>query len=454
MPTRFRLTVALFIPLGLMIALLAITARVPMSSAGPQPAHAQSNSERPAANTSGTGNVDPGFGPTLFAVTLPDDGSLGGLPPTMSLHTRLDSARHLYIASGGPNDLQKLQNAGISAVLLDTSTSGQRYYLVDGQLAQTSDLLPVGARLLYDAGEIQLVSTSEEHEQRLVETLTNQGIQLSLVTAAPLRFADANAVQAASFKRIDVADPFIHGLLAQLNTADLAAIIGDLSGETAVSIGDSTLVIDTRYTLSSRIDESEQYIIQVYEQMGIAADYVDWSYGSYSGRNIVADLKGVLHPERIWLIGGHFDSNSEHPYSNAPGADDNASGSAATLLIAAILKQADLADTVRFVHFSGEEQGQWGSKQYVPTLAGGDEEIMGYIDVDMIGWDGNGDRVAELHTGIGDGSNLLGTAIIEAGAAYSLGLTFERKTTSASRFSDHSAFWDGGYPAVLAIENF
>ena len=62
-----------------------------------------------------------------------------------------------------------------------------------------------------------------------------------------------------------------------------------------------------------------------------------------------------------------------------------------------------------------------------------------------------GGRIAHRHREV---SNQLGTAIIEAGTAYSLGLSFERKTTSASRFSDHSPFWDGGYPAVLAIENF
>ncbi len=448
---RFRSAAALFISLGLMIALLTITERILSFNAGPQSVHAQADSSR---STTMASAADPGFGPALFAVSLPDDESLSKLPPTMSLHTPLDRARNLYIASGGPDDLQILRDVGLSAVLLDASTDGQRYYLVDGQLAQISGLLSAGRKLLYDSDDTLLVSTGEAYEQTLVETLTKQGMRLSLVTADPLRFADSATIQAASFKPIDVADPFIDGLLTQLNTADLAAIIGDLSGENEVTIDGSTLVIDTRYTLSSRIDEPERYIFQAYAQMGIDAEYVDWSYGSFSGRNIVADLKGVVNPDRVWLIGGHFDSNSEIPYSSAPGADDNASGTAATLSIAAVLKQADLADTVRLIHFSGEEQGQWGSKQYVPALAGANEEIVGYIDIDMIGWDGNGDNVAELHTGTGEVSNLLGTAIIEAGTAYSLGLSFERKTTSASRFSDHSPFWDGGYPAVLAIENF
>ena len=454
MQPRFRLTLALAVPLALLIALLAIADPAPMTSARPLSIVAQAMVERSESSPTESIPTDAGFGPALFLVPVPDDQTLSALPPTLILHTPLDAEHTLFIASGGPADLRSMQDAGIDAILLDAQTAGRRYYLVDAQPDQVRSEDLAGGEIRYDAGATLLIGTSQANERTMVETLTNRSIRISLVTADPFRFADAEIVSAASFEQIGEADPLIAGLLSQLNTADLAKIIGELSGETAAAIGDSTVIIDTRYTFSSRIDESEQYIFHAYEQMGIAAHYANWTYGSYSGRNVVAELKGVLHPERVWLIGGHFDSNSEIPYSRAPGADDNASGSASTLLIAAILNQVDLADTVRFVHFSGEEQGQWGSKHYVPTLAGNGEQIMGFFDLDMIGWDGNGDGVAELHTGTGEASNLLGTAMIDAGAAYSLGLSFERKTTSASRFSDHSPFWDGGYPAILAIENF
>ena len=250
---RFRSAAALFISLGLMIALLTITERILSFNAGPQSVHAQADSSR---STTMASAADPGFGPALFAVTLPDDESLSKLPPTMSLHTPLDRARNLYIASGGPDDLQILRDVGLSAVLLDASTDGQRYYLVDGQLAQTGDLLSAGGRLLYEADDTLLVSISDEHEQSLVETLTNQGIQLSLVTADPLRFADADAIRSASFKRIETADPFITGLLTQLNTADLATIIGDLSGDawsqSAIQPMSSTPVTPFRHGLMNR----------------------------------------------------------------------------------------------------------------------------------------------------------------------------------------------------------
>ncbi len=102
----------------------------------------------------------------------------------------------------------------------------------------------------------------------------------------------------------------------------------------------------------------------------------------------MAEIRGTVHPERIWLVGGHFDDTSETPYSRAPGADDNASGTAATLVLAGILREHRFADTVRFVHFSGEEQGQWGSRAYARSLssAGSAGDGVHRPGHDRLGW--------------------------------------------------------------------
>ena len=168
----------------------------------------------------------------------------------------------------------------------------------------------------------------------------------------------------------------------------------------------------------------------------------------------MADLRGVSHPERVWLVGGHFDDNSENPYYRAPGADDNATGTVSTMLIAALLRGYQFSDTIRFVHFSGEEQGQWGSRAYANALRSAGIQVMGFINLDMIGWDGNGDRRMEVHAGTGSASNTLASAFISANSRYGQGLVVELLQSSASRFSDHSPFWDNGFASFLAIENF
>ena len=80
--------------------------------------------------------------------------------------------------------------------------------------------------------------------------------------------------------------------------------------------------------------------------------------------NVVATIEGVSYPDREYLITGHYDDVSEDSYNWAPGADDNASGTVTLLAAASILKDYDLANTVKFVAFSGEEQGLLGSEGY------------------------------------------------------------------------------------------
>ena len=197
---------------------------------------------------------------------------------------------------------------------------------------------------------------------------------------------------------------------------------------------------------------------QHYAALGLTTRSLPWTYTSngraYSGRNITADITGIVHPERIWLVGGHLDSTSTVPYSTAPGADDNASGTAATLALAEILHDLHFADTIRFVHFTGEEQGMWGSKVYARDLQISGAQVMGYINLDMIGWDSDGDRTVELHSGTGSPSVALANAFVSANERYGQSLRLELKQGTASRFSDHSSFWDKGYASFLTLENF
>ena len=100
---------------------------------------------------------------------------------------------------------------------------------------------------------------------------------------------------------------------------------------------------------------------------------------------MVVDLPGVEHPERIWVLGGHFDTNSEIPYTSAPGADDNGTGTASVMAAVELLKNYRFADTIRFVHFSGEEQGQWGGQVYARDLRLAGMQVPGFINLDMFG---------------------------------------------------------------------
>src|SRR5579864_5802362 len=80
--------------------------------------------------------------------------------------------------------------------------------------------------------------------------------------------------------------------------------------------------------------------------------------------NTVADLRGSEKPDEMVIIGGHLDS-----WDLGTGSTDNGTGSMAVLEAARSLAKLNLKPkrTIRFVLFSGEEQGLYGSQEYVKT---------------------------------------------------------------------------------------
>lgn len=170
--------------------------------------------------------------------------------------------------------------------------------------------------------------------------------------------------------------------------------------------------------------------------------------------NVVAALPGQTEPGKECLITAHYDNTSENPSNIAPGADDNASGTAAVLAAAHLLKDYGFNYTVKFVGFAGEEQGLVGSDVYAEKARLRGDTIIGVYNFDMIAWEGNGDSVIELHSGTEASSQALADLMIGVINDYGLSLVPQKITTGATNRSDHASFWAQGYPAILGIEDF
>jgi photosystem II stability/assembly factor-like uncharacterized protein len=184
-----------------------------------------------------------------------------------------------------------------------------------------------------------------------------------------------------------------------------------------------------------------------------------WSsqFGNVEGlelKNVVATLPGLEGVSGEYLITGHYDNTSQDPMNTAPGADDNASGTAAVLAAASILRDYQFEHTVKFVVFPGEEQGLWGSYYYAQDAFNQGDNILGVLNFDMIAWDGNKDNVVEIHTGTDPSCIALGDVLIGTLSDYGINLVAQKITSGASGGSDHVSFWEFGYPAFLGIEDF
>jgi hypothetical protein len=147
----------------------------------------------------------------------------------------------------------------------------------------------------------------------------------------------------------------------------------------------------TRYQFSDSIGPAGQWIHDQLISFGftdVVYDSFMFSHPETSARNIVATKPGITEPEKVIVIGGHYDSiaGDRDPDTLAPGADDNATGCAATLEIARVLADVKLDQTVVFVFFAAEEVGLSGSGHYAreARLSGVDITLM--ICLDMFGY--------------------------------------------------------------------
>jgi hypothetical protein len=101
--------------------------------------------------------------------------------------------------------------------------------------------------------------------------------------------------------------------------------------------------------------------------------------------NIIAEVRGSVAPNDIVIIGAHFDS-----VTNSPGADDNGTGTAATMELARIFQGMTLERSVRFVFFNCEEPGLIGSQRYAfavkKAMDAGEKRVVAMLSLEMLGY--------------------------------------------------------------------
>jgi Zn-dependent M28 family amino/carboxypeptidase len=169
--------------------------------------------------------------------------------------------------------------------------------------------------------------------------------------------------------------------------------------------------------------------------------------------NVMAEQTGTGLPHSLILLTAHLDDKPDIGPGNprAPGADDNASGSAGVLIAAEILSQVGCYHTVRYVLFTGEEQGLLGSRAYAESVAS--QPIEAVLNLDMIGWNSDSDPGIDLYARDWYPDDFrIATLFARVINAYQINLNSEILGERITG-SDHASFWDKGFPAILAIED-
>lgn len=198
--------------------------------------------------------------------------------------------------------------------------------------------------------------------------------------------------------------------------------------------------------------------------------------------NVVATLRGTSDPDRVYVVSGHYDSMCSDPGDgecDAPGANDDGSGTAAVIEMARVMSKKRFDATIIFITVAGEEQGLLGATYFAKEAKKANMNIEAMFTNDIIGGvktfrdrpDRNTVRVfaegvpsneteqqASLRRSVGGENDSparqLGRYIKEAADLYSpdfrVSLVYRRDRYL--RGGDHIPFLEEGYPAVRFTE--
>lgn len=221
-----------------------------------------------------------------------------------------------------------------------------------------------------------------------------------------------------------------------------------------------------------------------YAALNRAADYVssELTASGYAPRrqtfdvsklpvsNLEATLAGSVRAGEILVIGAHYDT-----VPGCPGANDNGTGVASMLELANRFSRRPQARTVRFVAFVNEEPpffrtARMGSLVYANSAQADGEQVRGMLSLETMGYysDVKGSQsypapIAWLYPNVGDFIGLVSNVrsaplLWKARRAFKRGTSFPLQSAALPAgipgvgWSDHWAFWQAGYPALMVTD--
>lgn len=242
---------------------------------------------------------------------------------------------------------------------------------------------------------------------------------------------------------------------------------------------------------SDGLAQSAQYIADCFESYGLSVTQQEYAIETDAVRkrqekslgtefqfdvmgktssNVIAEIKGSIKPDEIVVIGAHYDS-----VFDCPAANDNGSGVATLLEIAAYCAQVKMDRTLRFVAFTNEEPPFFGTKdmgsyQYAQQCRQNGDNIVAMLSLETLGYysdePNSQDYPKPFNLFYPSKGNFLAfvsnikcreltrkcvRAFRDSAAFPSEGICAPEKISGVG-FSDHAAFWRFDYPGVMVTD--
>jgi len=208
--------------------------------------------------------------------------------------------------------------------------------------------------------------------------------------------------------------------------------------------------IGVKPTDSENCDKTAVYIYNKFKEMDLDVEYQEWKYPLLKGRNVIATIPGKdPESDAVFIVCAHYDT-----WENTVGANDDASGVATMLTVAEIMSNYSFNHTTRFIGLSGHESGPfytYGSTAYVRRAYKEEENIVGVINLDMIGNTTKEGNVFQVH-GLRRCEWLI-NFINDVNEKYSDLYDVTLENFYGKVGTDDASFTSYGYDAVLIIQS-
>lgn len=343
-----------------------------------------------------------------------------------------ESRQNLFL-EGPEKIVAGLAARGVAAEILD-------------RRAEEADYFQVGLRPDSDLGAVFSLGSVVHREENFVIIRVPRGTPVDslaeasvFVSRLPHRPIDIPLPVPPVSRRLGTPHPLIQKMVAGVKATDINTYWNRLANNPPTG---------TRYSRSQGARDATAYCHKQLEAVKVPAE--DQNYNPNHAPNVIGTHRGGITPERVYIVIGHVD---DLPSSGpAPGANDNASGTATVLESARAMSCYAFRSTVKFIACTGEEQGLLGSDAYAADAQARGEDIRGVIDLDMNGWEGDGSPNPEdLDLICNSASMDLGALMEQCAADYGTGFPVHAVNCPQDTGSDHASFWERGYKAVFGI---
>lgn len=231
-------------------------------------------------------------------------------------------------------------------------------------------------------------------------------------------------------------------------------------------------LVGERNPLSSpaRLHLTERYLCEQFSELGLSIATHEFNALGGTYRNVI----GTVHPASVrnqavqppLIVAAHYDT-----VLSSPGADDNASGLAVLLDVAQRISRTSLSRPVHFIAFCLEEENLLGSRAYVAHLTETHQRLHGAIVLECVGYARDEEGSQRIPPGIPIAVPTVGNFLAVIGNEGSTALTMvveqamrphlpvvplivpdNGELLPDTRRSDHTSFWEAGFPAVMLTD--